>query len=122
MLAIKQKERHSAIPFSVNSRATKRDWDDSRWPAWGESWPGLRGGLRVETVRVEFAMERKEGWKRRRRGRGEVAKPQQLKALAMSRPVRWCRVGGGEGSGTVARWWCDHSGPEQRFTVTTGEA
>ncbi|CAJ1964754.1 unnamed protein product [Sphenostylis stenocarpa] len=52
----------------------------------------------------------------------EVAKPQQLKALAMSRSVRWCRVSGDEGSGTVARWWCDHSGPEQRFTVTTGEA
>ncbi|CAJ1948992.1 unnamed protein product [Sphenostylis stenocarpa] len=79
-------------------------------------------GLRVETVRVEFAMERKEGWKRRRRGRGEVAKSQQLKALATSRLVRWCRVSGGEGSGMVARWWCDHSGPEQRFTVTTGEA
>ncbi|CAJ1965530.1 unnamed protein product [Sphenostylis stenocarpa] len=46
MLAIKQKERHSAIPFSVNSGATKRDCDDSRWLAWGESWPGLRGGVR----------------------------------------------------------------------------
>ncbi|CAJ1979038.1 unnamed protein product [Sphenostylis stenocarpa] len=46
MLAIKQKERHSTIPFSVNSGATKRDWDDSRWSAWGESWPGLRGGVR----------------------------------------------------------------------------
>ncbi|CAJ1974665.1 unnamed protein product [Sphenostylis stenocarpa] len=45
-----------------------------------------------------------------------------LRRLAMSRLVRWCRVSGSEGSGTVARWWCNHSGPEQRFIVTTGEA
>ncbi|CAJ1949381.1 unnamed protein product [Sphenostylis stenocarpa] len=82
---------------------------------YGPQW-GLRRvvlGLRVETVRVEFAMQRKEGWKRRRRGR-----------------VIWgfdsgegrSGVSGGEGSGAVARWWFDHSDPEQLFTMTIGEA